>query len=102
MVRRAKSIVLSNELLKKLEDEHRKIVLKKLQDGSFNNKKDSFSRFIENIIKAGIIFGRIDEKLYNEIMEIYEKEKKRKKDVSISDVVNDVIGKGLFAKKFIG
>ena len=102
MVRRAKSIVLSSDLLKKLEEEHKQIIIKKLQDNSFNPKKDSFSRFIEEIIKAGMIFRGIDEKYYREIMEIYEKEKKRKKDITLQDIVNDILGKGLFAKRVIG
>ena len=102
MVRRGKSISLSAEILRKLEEEHKKIMIKKLQNGDYNSKKDSFSRFIEEIIKAGIIFRGIDEKLFKEIMELYEKEKKRRKNVSLSDIVNDVIGKGLGVKRFIG
>jgi len=63
-------------------------------------QQESFSKFVEKIIKNGMCSLLIDEELMKKLEAKYIEEKRKNKNITLSKIVNRVIKKGIEVEKW--
>ena len=101
MVRRATSFTIDTELINTLlENYHKELNNKLIKENKIRNIRDfSFSRFVENIIRKGMILNISDDML-KFLEESYRKAKSKNKRINFSSFVEKIIKKGLEVEKY--
>ncbi len=100
-MRRNRSICLPSEMWRALEEEYQVHLKKLLEKRKIKYpQQESFSKFVEKIIKNGMCSLLIDEELMKKLEAKYIEEKRKNKNITLSKIVNRVIKKGIEVEKW--